>query len=392
MQNFSQINNSLIKHIDSISKVDSLEPPLKNSLKTLVKITSSQILSTNTLYAKRMLFDIPRATYDNLSQMYIKCYLSTGAVASTVESYFATKIFKSISLRTKRGTTLQKITPQYTHMRLDEICTTQLYNQMTAGIEPDQPFVNGEVTVVVPCFFFFSEDDSTFLPTRPLESLELELIVNDSKEAMGMSVNLTSMSFEIFALFHDTNESNKFDDLTYTKKSVPKLLKGTYDVFNEDQVTCATGTTSARLLLRCPYPTFALHLSLVRADSNRRTIKTVKLTTGGNTLIEFDYRMNYVFYGEQRAYIDNGTVSLYFSKLKSRFRDSGLIVFNKEMHPCYIDITFDALDTDYIFYAFEEYRSNFLVSPIGEISIPTSFDLDQLNSSMEKATLSGGQQ
>lgn len=393
MQSFSQIKNPLINHIDSISKPDEIEKPLKNTLKTLVKISNSQRLSTNSLYSSRLLFDLPRGTYDNLAQLYIKCYLSTGNVASTVESYFATKVFKSISLRTKKGTTIQKLTPQYTQMRLDEIYGTQLYNQMASGIEPsNSKFGSGEETVIVPCFFFFSEDTGSFLNTRPLEALELELIVNSSKSVMGLSEDLTSMSFEIYALFHDTNESNKFDDLTFTKKTVPRLLQGSYDVFNEDELVCPTGSTSARLLLRCPYPLFALHLCLINSVSSRRTIKTVKLTVGGNTLIEFDYRMNYVFFGQQRAFVDNGTISLFFSKLKSRSRDSGLITFSKEMFPCYLEITYDTLDTDYTLYAFEEYRSNFLISPEGNISIPSSYDLDQLNSSTSPATLSGGLQ
>ena len=390
MQNWALMKNSLIKSIDSNSKESVLEMPLKNSLKTLVKISSFETSNTKDLYSKRVAFNIPRSAYDNLAQLYIKCTLSTGLVASTVETYFATKIFKSIILKTKKGTELQTISPEYSQARIDEVFDTELYTHLAVGLEPDVTFLSGSPTCVIPLFFFFSQDPSVFLKTRSLEQLEVELVVNDSKESMGMSVDLTSLSTEIFALFHDTNESNKFDDHLLTVKSgLPKTIKGSFNIFKEDSFVCLTGATSARLLLRCPYPLYVLHMNLVAADTSRALIKTCRITTGGNPLIEFDYRMNYQIYGESKAFVENGTVSLFFSKLKNRSTDSGLITFNKEMFPVYLDITFDALASNFTFNAFEEYRTVFDISETGNIIIPPAELLDQNNSSSAVAFLLG---
>ena len=393
MESFALLKNNLIAKTDMNSKNTSLSRPLKNTLKTLVKIPISQVFTTGGIYSKKFVVDIPRQ-YDNLSQLYIKCYLSTGSVASTVETSFASKIFKKIVLRTKKGTELQTITPEYSQARIDENFGTELYTHLNIGIEPDATFLSGDPTCVVPLFFYFSESENTFLNTRDLEQLELEAILNVSKESMGMSVDLSSASFELYALYHDENTSNKFSDQILTKKSVINSISGSFNIFNEDSLICSTGTTSARLLLRCPHPLYVLHLSLVNATSARAQITSVKLSVGNNTLIEFDYRMNYQNYGKSKSFVETGTVSLFFSKLKDRTVDSGLVTFSKEMFPCYLDVTFSSLDADYTLNAFEEYRTNYTVSKIGEVSMSDDVrdfieGLDQLNSSTAAASLTG---
>ncbi len=374
MESFALIKNELIKNTDARSVVYGQPKPLKNTLKTLVKTSTKDSFTTNTLYSSKFTMEIPRSAYDNLSQLYIKATLSTAVsgtpTASTVETYLATKIFKQIRFRTKRGTILQYITPSYSSMRIDETINTPLNTFLSNSIEPDIAFADGDPSVIVPLFLFFSEDQYSFLNTRNLEQLELELTVNDSKESMGMEVDLTSAIFELYSLFHDTNESNANSDFYYTKKpGVQRSLVGSYNMFEEDDLVCPQSSTSAKLLLRCPHPLFVLHMSLIDENTNRAQIKTVKITVGSRVMMEFDYRMNYQMYGHQRAFLENGTVSLYFSKLRERCYDSGLITFSKEMYPAYLEITYDSLPADYTLHSFEEYRTNYTIDDIGQISL-----------------------
>lgn len=379
MQSWALINNSLIKSIDKESEIRTLPKPLSNSLKTLVKISTSQTFSSGSIYAKRLEFDIPRQ-YDNLAQLYIKCYLSITAATSTVEPYLATKIFKEINFKTKRGTVLQRIVPAYSKARVDEYTDTEIYTHLNAGINGDVAFTAGTtVTCIVPLFLFFSEDQAMFLKTRMLEQLSIELLVNDDKGSMGMQEDLTSASYEVYALYHDLNDSNKYSDLYWTKKSsVPKVLKGSFNIFTEDDLTCASGSTSARLLLRCNHPAYVLHCSLTNSSSQQAQIKTIKLIVANNTLIDIDYRMNYQMYATTKSFVESGVFSLYFNKLKHRNVDSGLITFSKSMFPCYLDITYDSLGSDYTLKVIEEYRTHFMVDDIGQISLSSDVSIDTL--------------
>ena len=325
--------------------------------------------------------------------MYILCKLSCGTVA-TNSPYFSTRVLKSITLRTKRGTVLQTINPAYTISRIDEIYGTSVYNQIFQGLEPDGDF-SGTTTCVIPLFFFFSEGVSTFLQTRMLEQLELECIVADTRQDMTLSADLTSAKFELYTMYFDEHTSNKFyDQILTTKAPIERALVGSYDTFYEDTVVCSAGSTSARLLLRCPFPLFNLHLSLQSYKNpiagSVQKIKTVKITTGGTNLIEFDHRMNYAFSGEQKSFNEVGTLVLWFSKNRDRTVDSGLITFNEAMFPVYLDITFDSSAYDYVLSAFAEYRTYYKVSEKGEIAMSSMYDLDQLNSSTAPAYLSGG--
>ena len=342
MQSFNLIQNELMSMIDNQSRSPEPESALKNTLKTLVKRNVQTTYSTGQIYNKKVAFDIPRE-YDNLSQLYLKVTLSTGSVACDVDSYFATKIFKEIQLRTKQGTVLQTLNPQYLSARLDEIYSTGLYTNIALSIEPDQLFVNGDPTCFVPLFFFFSESIETALRTRSLEALEIVATTNNDYGSMGLSIDLTSINFELYYLYHDENTSSKITDVIYTEKSIPREIVSSYNIFQEDPQVIATGATSARLLLRCPFPTFALHISLVDANSNRFQVKTMSLTVGGTTIVNLDYRINYDMFGANKAYLENGSFTYFFSRNRRRCADSGLITFSRSMFPCYLDITFDAL-------------------------------------------------
>ena len=368
MDSFSLMNNALINTIDDRAVQSTLSMPVRNSLKTMVKI--DPFLTTTgseTLYGKRILFDIPRQ-YDNLSQLYLKCTVSTGASASTVESYFSTKIFKYIRIKTKKGTVLQTITPEYTQERLDELYFSPLYSQIAASVEPNVTFALGDPVVFVPLFLFFSDNISNFLKTRSLENLELECIVNDDAGSMGMSASITSGSYQLYCLFHDENSSSAINDLSFTKKQrLPDYLVGSYEIFQEDKILCLSGSTEQKLLLRCPHPSYVLHISLIASDSTRSQVETVQIDIQGKRFYDMDYRANYQMYGKQVAFLENGTTSIFFSKNKDRSVDSGLITFSEQMYPSYLTVTFSGLSQDHTLHVFEEHRTNFKVKDNGDI-------------------------
>ncbi len=394
MNNFLQIKNDLINNIDSKAGSRTLQKPLKNTLKSHAYVKSNIVYGTGTLYNQSIAFQIPRQ-FNDLAQMYIKANLSTGGVLSTVESYFATKIFKTIQLRTVSGTILQTITPQYSSMRIDELFETPLFTHLSVSIEPGD-FTSDE-TVFVPLLMFFSESVTTFLKTRHLEPLELYCITNDNKESMGMSVDLTSMAFELQCMYFDSIEEKPNTDFLLTSKAEQEYLVGSYDVFNEDNLIIDSGATSARLLIRCPHPAFNISVSLVDVNTNRVQINTMTITAAGTELVKLNFKANYNLFSSQDAFLENGTLTYWFSKEKNRSTDSGLLTFGAPFFPCYIDLTFDALDNDYILYTFLEHRTNMRVDTKGFISysddrlnsVEYINPLQQLNSALAGETLLG---
>ena len=385
MESFASINNALIASIDSSAKTEiTLDSPLKNTLKTLVKIVPSAFYNSNEIYNKSFSFDIPR-TYNELSQLYIKCYLSTNsAVAALIdEPFFSTKIFKKISIRTKQGVTLQTITPSYTYPRSCALIDSANWSFIEANMQPSSlDFSAAEVTCVVPLFFFFSESVNSFLQTRLLESLEIYCETNDGFLSMGMDISFTTARYELYACYHDTDTSSAIFDKSYTNKmGLFRTLKHTYDVFEEDKLVVASGSTSARLLLRCNYPVFAMHIELRNAVSNIAIINTVELEIRGNKFLTFDKDINYEFSTNTEGN-HASALTLWFSKLKSRVVDSGFIIFSGDMFPSYLNLTFDELlAADYTLTVLCEYRSKFDVDETGRIQINNTFSsLDQSNS------------
>ncbi len=383
MESFNNLNNEFIKSIDSTAINNyPLEKSLKNTLKTIVKSSDFIHIGTNTIYNKKMVIDISRS-YDNLAQMFIKVVLSTGNVASTVQPGLGFKIFKSIKLMTKKGTTLQYLTPEYQLMRCDEMNGTPLFDYIENAITENVNFVDGDVTVFVPLFLFFSDRSNLYLSTRHLEQLQLELITNDNYSLFGLTVDITSITCELCSLYYDTNTSNTFLDEILTKK-VPKNIRGSYSCFEEDAQIIANGATSLSYILRCPYPTFAIHFTALAANSQKAQIKNVKLRFGNRTFVDIDYRINFQLSGKPKGFISDGTFSYYFSKEKDRNVDSGLITFSKEMSPTYVEIEFLSAipDSTYTLKTFCEYRTNFEVSELGEISISNTVKKNEGQNSM----------
>jgi len=397
MDKFILLRNALISSIDQKSVEPVPNKPMKNTLKTFVNFGTVNRVTPN-IYGKVFTIDIPK-TYDNLAELYIKSTLATDSVSSTVESMFGTRVFSKIVLRTKKGTVLQTVIPQYTQARIAEINDTPLYTKIAAAIEPSGAFLDGPVTVITPLFCFFSENVSCFLNTRNYEQLELELTINSDFDSMGMGTPLSSASFDFFGLFHDVNTSSSITDHILTSKpDITKQLVGSYNIFQEDDVIVSDSSTYARILLRNPHPAFAMHLSLTDPSANTKQINRVRLTIGNRVILDIDNLMNFTLYGTHRGYIPDLCFTYFFSKLKDRSVDSGLLVFSKEMAPCFLEVWFSAdaspTGVNYTLKTLMEHRTNYIVSSIGDISLSNDVNfLDegfyQTNSIQAPADLTG---
>lgn len=386
MESFTLMDNSVINKINESSVVPKRPDNIENTLKTVVKVNNYNSPGFS-IYGSKHRFNIPKE-FDNLSQLYIKCYIKT-AFNSAVDNQFAAKIFKRMKLKTKNEVELQTITDVYTIKRLDGLQNTTLITKINQGLQPNTVgfpstftfLAFTEATCVVPLFFFFSELINEELNTRNYEQLELECIVNDDKESMGMEFNIASFRAELICNYHDVNTSSSISDMIIYKQ-FPRPLYGCYNIFEEDIVTVSSGSTSIKVLLRCPFPTFAIHLTLKRPDSKQTLVRTFKLQIRNNTVVETDYRLNYEMNSENDSYLESGGFSHFFNKDHKRCYDSGLVTFSKEMYPAYATIGFEALDGDHVLTILNEYRSVHKIDDYGRI-YPNSSDkpgsLQQMN-------------
>jgi len=386
MESFTLMKNSLIQETDEIAN-DSVivKAPMTNTLKTTV-IKKPIYISGDGIYKTSHVFDVPKQ-YDNLRMVFIKFYASTVALADPAEqSLLASRICKYIVLRTKGSRKIiQRLTSEQMFMRINELKNTPLYSQMSPGLDADKLWTTaGEVSMMVPLFWFFSEDVYNSLQTRYLEQLEIECIINDDAPTMGMSADFATLRLELIFKYFDTDLANKNNQFQYTEKpEIRKSLGASYDCFEEDTVTINSGDTSAKLLLRCPYPSFAIYIAMVDEDAYRRQVKAIQFEIDGNLLPLIDYRANYELGSHNPSFTNAGTFTYDFSKLKSRTRDSGLMLFTDEMAPTYLHVYFDDPAREFELKVFSEYRTVITADDKGFLTLqPTRNELPYTSSSL----------
>jgi len=368
MEVFNLLNNTLIKKIDATAVDPVMPKPLKNTLKTFVKL-GTITRTTGSIYNQKLSIPIGRE-YDGLSMLYIKNTVANGGNADTPSNMFGTKIYKKIRLTTRRGTTLQEITPTYSQLRIGQLKGSQLYEKLEDSVKIKGSFTTGaDPTVITPLFLFCSEDTTTFLSTRLYENLTLELETNTGTFEMGLSELLTFLKIELYGLFFDTNTSSSItDQLNTVKPGVPRQIMGSFNIFYEDDISIVNGQTSAKLLLRCPHPTFCLQAQITDNQDANLQISRVVMTFANRVFLDLDYTMNYQFFGSQQGFIPANGFSYFFSKEKKRHVDSGLITFSKQMSPCIIEYFFVS-NGDYTIKTMCEYRTNYKVDDTGFISL-----------------------
>ena len=380
MNSFSRLNNPFINEINRNSVIPKQKSPIFNTLATRDEVVTKKLSSG--IYGVTHEAKLGK-NFDNLAQIQLKITVTLSAVTGlpiTIEPEFAARIFKEIYLETITGKELQKIIPEYSMKRLDELNGTELYSKIQEGIAPDSSF--GVVSVAAytqtfyfPLFLFFSEDTINFLNTRKLEELRIRLVSNDSAAAMGLTLGtftITSMETILLVDYHDTNETSLKDELIYTPKAGIKPIVNSFNIFEEDVIRLATGQTSARLLLRCPNPLYVTHFALVSTTGSRLKINSVNTMVLSQNLGTIDDKSNYKLYARGKGYVEAGAYSSWKSVLQDRVQMSGLITYSgsDNMSPTNVILNFDAIPASgtYNIITFSEYLTFFNVDDKGIIT------------------------
>lgn len=324
--------------------------------------------SRTTVYGRRFSFDVPR-DYNNLSQIYIK---ATYDVAGDPDPQTAlgTRILSLINLRGKAsGSIIATCTPDYSIARLDEIQNTPLYSQISQAVESDKD-VSGAgdktgVNVIIPFPAWFNKSGWE-LPTRYLEDLELECVTNSSKEAMGILVDITAITFEVIYKYKD--------NVFYDENPFPALMMG-YNMYQENSVDVSSGATTAEILVNCPYPVFCSHILAKTSTQNFFDVERIEVTAGGVEIMNVDkYTLfNYDESSNNVGISGTGPVPLYWNQDITRdvLENDSYVAFNGSMYPTKIKVYFrEAVGSAGTLSVVSEYKQAYDVNETGVIHTP----------------------
>lgn len=347
--------------------------PLPSGLTTKLKTVKSvkAVPLTSGIYGQKLSFQVPRQ-YDNLSQIFIKMTLSAAGDANPA-SYLATRVLKNIYVQgAKTGTLLSNIQPLYSLVRYDQLTQTSMQNFLQNCLDPNEDFEANTVTLYLPLFSFFSDSGVSALPTRSLEDLEIIAYTNDDADLMGLADDLTDATFEAFFVYYDTPSTKTFkdnngDNMLYG--TVPKLI-GTYDTYYEEPLAVPTGSTEAKILLRCPEPVFNICFAVKDPiTSDFVNITRFKLTMGREDVVDLDTRINFTLSTKDEvSYVDGSVCCYWFSEERNRQINTGLTVFTDSFAPSYLTVYFDETTADSNLYVFYEIRTQIDVNKSGMLT------------------------
>lgn len=324
--------------------------------------------SPTTIYGRRFSYDVPRE-YNNLSQIYIKATFSVTGDPDP-QTAMGTRVLKLINLRGKSsGSIIATCVPDYSIARLDEITNTPLYSQISQAVEPDAD-VSGVgaktgVNVIIPFPAWFNRSGWE-LPTRYLEDLELECVSNDSKEDMGLLVDLTAITYEAIFKYKD--------NVFYDENPFPAVMYG-YNMYSETSVSVDSGATSAEILVNCPFPVFCSHVMAKSATQNFFDIERIEVFSANVEIMNVDkYTLfNYDESSNNIGIAGTGSVPLYWSQAITRdvMSNDSYVAFNGSMYPVKIKVYFRAaVGSAGTLSVVNEYKQVYDVSDTGVIRTP----------------------
>lgn len=332
-------------------------------------IGSNMVTSTNEgIFGKRHIFDIPKE-YTGLVSMAIRTTMTSSGNNSGIASYLGTRIFKYIELRTKSGTILGKLYPEYLYSRVDQLTKTTLGENIELSVGPDATFNNATVNLWTPLFFWFSESEKLKLPTRYLEDLELFVEVQPDYVSMGLDATLTALSHELHMNFLEARNE--------PEPSFPKTIFG-YDVFREKQQTVSSGTTETTVEMLCPYPCFTTVLKLNTPDNQSEVdVNKIEYTTLGRPWLTKYRRFNYDLANSgpiKNVSLSSGSpmVYKYTKEIKRAECDKmkNFIQFNGSMRPTNIKVTHVDPGATATMTVLHEHLQQFDIDSMGNITAP----------------------
>lgn len=339
----------------------------KNVFTKYINIYPSTTLGSN-VYGKIIRWNIP-TEHNNLSQLYIKATVTLTGNGTEPQTGLGTRIAKLITLKQKSNQTIiAEVNPQYSMNRLDELDGTRLYEQLSRSVESTTDLsvigVNtGEVIIPIPAWFCHKGNE---LQTRYLGELELELISNDNKESMGLPVDVTSIDYELIIKYYE----NTF----YESCDFPKDIYG-YAMYQNTK-SVPSGSTSANILINCPFPVFASHFLCYSEDQDLYDISRVVLKSSNVTLNDIDKRAMYNYDNDYDANISiggTGSLPMYFNQKPDRkvMENNSYISFSQALYPCIATVYFrSALASDATLSVVSEYKKKFEISREGFITTP----------------------
>ncbi len=362
-----------------------------NQLK--IKTKSNKKSAPSGIYSKELIFPVEK-DIDKLAQTFIELTPSmTPSAVDIIADFLAFKIPSDIFLETSQKVCLMHIKPEYHIYKFEQTSHTGVFNQIQRCSQPPDNFLrvigpapttSGTCTISIPIFFFFSVLGGIPLDVRNIENLQIRIIIN-TREAMGIQTaggvlqTLTGLDVRIINESYNSNLSQK-NHFQYGPSKLPiyQSLKNTYNVFYEDTVDLATGSSSATILLRCPYPCVNL-LGTINYQNNRIQINKYSIKVrnsyivGGDSIdtaidtnTGFDLaNLNDTAFN-QIEYLEH-----FFNKKNNIFSDTGMVSFSDQdaFYPTYLTVYYDTLIAPSKLHIFEEYITSFSVDNFRKVIV-----------------------
>lgn len=317
-------------------------------------VTKPSDIENNANYSGKYQFKLNH-TLGSLLQVFVKAKLSTGTVSNVIKNNFGQKLLKSARIH-NGSSTICNDNPYNSIARLDLLYdASSLYFKISDSVQPSSTAFEDSVYVYVyiPLFFFFSDSLDSALDLMNRDQLYLEIITNSSKEAMGMTTDFTSSSYEMIT-FHRRE---------LTEPKIPKTIVNSYASFSEKPLTIPIGATSCEFLLTCPYPTFYLHFIIFKADGAKEKITNLKMTCPNTTLLD-NATNNLYLLSDQFTGNQGSTVSIMYGSRNGP--EKRYIKFSQEMKPTFATLTFSGTAQVRTLYVTCEYYTD-LVNDGGRI-------------------------
>lgn len=305
-------------------------------MKKTVHLESKKLVN---IYKDHHTWEIPRSI-GYLAQIILKLELAASADNLELTAFFSSRFFKYIYLRCiSGGRGLQRITPHYTRMRIDNSEDISFYYNM---MKPNIPWDTNTITCYVPLFLWISESPSNFLDLSSVEPLELMTITNDGVSEMGLNTGIATGSITpILTVFELANNIPK---MNYTFLS--------YDAQDELVYALDNSSTTKTIEINNKKCVFAMHMAITNGFTSRK-INSFQLKVAGKTVIDYDRFIGVEMWNKQVEYTGN-TLTYWFSLDKCRTKNTFAQNFhdleNKEL-----TVHYDSTGADYELVVFFEY-------------------------------------
>lgn len=311
-----------------------------------------------TIYNSKYDFQIDHNKGD-LYQVFLKATLSTSLVATTIKGVLGTKLFKRIRLH-DGSSTLQTINPFIFQARVDLVNSEVMGDRYDYALRNMNAFSAGDVVIYCPVPFFFSDDKK-----RPLDlfarkkQLFVECITNGTRESLGLNQDLTKFNVEMICYYRRPEVISL----------IPKPLKFTYDVFMEPPVVCLSTSTTVRIKLTCPFPTFLVHFLIETADMSKIAITNIKFDDPNFEMFNIDTRINFLLSDNTDSFNLGSTETIVFG---SRFDNSQWIKFSQEGSPTWVELSYASAANGTLYTSCEHYTE---LENVGDSIIPKTVGL-----------------